>query len=227
MKTYAFIFARGTSQGVCGKNTRDLAGKPLLAHSIDLAREIDVIDKIYVSTEDQDIAHIAIERGAEVIDRPAELADHHSQEWSAWQHAVKWLKDRGQSFDVFLSLPTTSPLRKRQDILAALKRLDINTDIVLTMTPATRSPWFNMVKKTEDGLIRLVIDNAPLVTRRQDAPIAFNLTTVAYVTRPEFIMSNEGVLQGRVAGIEIPEERALDIDSEYDLRIANLLMRAN
>ena len=227
MKTYAFIFARGGSQGVTRKNTRDLAGRPLLAHSIDLARDIDVVDEIYVSTEDQSIARIAVERGAEVIDRPVELAQDHTPEWLAWQHAVKWLEDRGQGFDVFLSLPTTAPLRNREDILAALERLDVNTDVVLTMTPAARSPWFNMVKKTDDGLIKLLIENAPPVNRRQDAPLAFDLTTVAYVTRPEFIKSNEGFFQGRVSGIEIPQERALDIDSELDLHIANLLMSPN
>tara|TARA_B100000959_G_C14587341_1_gene462512 strand:- start:350 stop:613 length:264 start_codon:yes stop_codon:yes gene_type:complete len=77
------------------------------------------------------------------------------------------------------------------------------------------------------SLIKLLIENAPPVNRRQDAPLAFDLTTVAYVTRPEFIKSNEGFFQGRVSGIEIPQERALDIDSELDLHIANLLMSPN
>jgi N-acylneuraminate cytidylyltransferase len=153
-----------------------------------------------------------------------ELAQDKTPEWLTWQHAVEWLEDRGQSFDVFLSLPTTSPLRNREDILAALERLDVDTDVVLTMTPAARSPWFNIVRKTEDGLIKVLLENEHPVNCRQDAPLTFDLTTVAYVTRPAFIKSNEGFFQGRVSGIEIPQERALDIDNEFDLQIAKLLM---
>ena len=224
MKTYAFVFARGGSKGVPGKNIRELNGKPLLAYSIDLAKDIVPVDNIFVSTEDKTIASIAIKYGATIINRPEELAQDNTPEWLAWQHAVKWLEDRGDSFDVFLSLPTTSPLRNRIDIKSALEKLNRNTDMVLTITDAARSPWFNMVKLNNDGYIELFLQNGMNIHRRQDTPIIYNLTTVAYVSRPEFIKLKNGIFEGRVKGVKIPSERALDIDSELDFEIAEFLI---
>ena len=224
MKTYAFVFARGGSKGVPGKNIRELAGKPLLAYSIDQAREIEAVDKIFVSTEDQTIASIARGYGVDVINRPEELARDNTPEWMAWMHAVKSLQKRNDCFDVFLSLPTTSPLRNSEDIREALKKLDKQTDMVLTMTPTTRSPWFNMVRTKKDGYIKLLVRNKKRIHRRQDAPDSFDLTTVAYVTRPEFILSHNSIFDGRVRAVEIPQDRALDIDTEHDMEIAEFLL---
>ena len=225
MKTYAFVFARGGSKGLPRKNIRKLAGKPLLAYSIEQAEEINAIDELFVSTEDPAIAAVALEYGANVIDRPAKLAQDDTPEWLAWQHAVEWIQKQGDLFDIFLSLPTTAPLRNSEDILGALKKLDDRTDAVLTMTHAARSPWFNMVKKGRDEYIELLIQNKKKTHHRQDAPVVFDLTTVAYVTRPEFILSHDAIFEGRLRAVEIPRERALDIDTEMDLEIAEFLMQ--
>ena len=225
MKTYAFVFARGGSKGVPGKNIRNLAVKSLLAHRINLAREIELVDKIFVSTEDKKITRVARKYGANIIDRPNELARDNTPEWLAWQHAVKWVEDRGDSFDVFLNLPTTSPLRIKNDINAALMRLDEKTDVVLTITKAARSPWFNMVRRTNEGFIKILMQNDQTINRRQDTPKIYDLTTVAYVTRPEFIKEANGIFEGRAKGVEIPSERALDIDTELDFKIAEYLMK--
>ena len=146
MKTYAFIFARGGSKGVPGKNIKEICGKPLIAYSIEIAKEIECIEKIYVSTEDDNIANVAKKYGADIIPRPHNLAQDDSPEWLVWQHAVKWLEEKGKSLDVFISLPTTSPLRNKKDITQCLASLDEKTDVVVGITEATRSPFFNMVK---------------------------------------------------------------------------------
>ena len=224
MKTYAFVFARGGSKGVPGKNIRELASKPLLAHTIDLIKKIKAVNKIFVSTEDQAIARIAAEHEVSVIKRPPELARDDTPEWLAWKHAVEWLEDRGDSFDVFLSVPTTSPFRNIEDIRTALRCLDDNTDMVVTMTEASRSPWYNMVKKTDNGFIKVLMQNDTTPHRRQDSPQIYDLTTVAYVTRPKFLKSAKQMFEGRVKGVEIPLKRALDIDTELDFEIAELLM---
>ena len=96
MKTFAFIFARGGSKGVLGKNIRNLGGKPLLAHSIITAQNIDEISRIFVSTDSQDIAEVGIKYGAEIINRPVELAQDDSPEWLSWWHAIKWLEARNE-----------------------------------------------------------------------------------------------------------------------------------
>ena len=89
MKIFAFIFARGGSKGIPGKNIRNLGGKPLLAHSILMAQSIDKISRVFVSTDDQEIADIGAEYGAEIIERPPELAQDDSSEWLAWLHAIE------------------------------------------------------------------------------------------------------------------------------------------
>lgn len=224
MKTYAFVFARGGSKGVPGKNKRKLAGKPLLAYSIDQANEIDIVDKVFVSTEDPEITAIALEYGANVIDRPKKLAGDNIPEWLAWQHGVNWIYEQGESFDVFLSLPTTSPMRNSNDIKETLKKLDKETDVVLTMTPSVRSPWFNMVTIRQDGYIELLKQDKKKIHRRQDAPITYDLTTVAYVTRPDFILSHNALFEGRVQAVEVPRHRAFDIDTELDWDIVEYIM---
>ena len=190
MKTYAFIFARGGSKGVPGKNIKEICGKPLIAYSIEIAKEIESIEKIFVSTEDDNIATMAKKYGADIISRPVSLAEDDSPEWLAWQHAVKWLGTKGESFDIFVSLPTTSPLRNKKDISQCLASLDEKTDMVVGITEATRSPYFNMVKENDDGFIDVLIKNDNCYTRRQETPAVFDMTTVAYVSRPDFIINS-------------------------------------
>ena len=223
MKTYAFIFARGGSKGVKGKNTRLLGGIPLLAHSIKLAQQIPQIQEVFVSTEDKRITDIAQAWGAKVIPRPEELAQDTSSEWIAWQHAVEWVIQEKGEFDVFVSLPATSPLRNRDDVENCLNRFDEDSEMVVTVTVTSRSPWFNMIQVTKDGYAHLLIEGEKHYVRRQDVPKAFDMTTVAYVTRPLFIRHADGIFDGRTKAVEIPEERALDIDTELDFQLAEFL----
>jgi N-acylneuraminate cytidylyltransferase len=91
MKVAAFIFARGGSKGLPGKNIREFGGKPLIAWSIEQALEAQEIDQVFVSTDSLEIAEIALRYGAQVpFLRPAELASDHSPEWLAWQHGLKY-----------------------------------------------------------------------------------------------------------------------------------------
>ena len=144
MKTYAFVFARGGSKGLPGKNILKINGIPLLAYSIDIAQSINEIQKCFVSTDSEEIAEIAKNFGATVIKRPAELCDDNSPEWLSWQHAINWLEKRDDNFDVFISLPATSPLRNNNDISKCLASLDKKTDIVVGITESNRSPYYNM-----------------------------------------------------------------------------------
>jgi len=224
MTTFAFIFARGGSKGVPGKNIKEMCGKPLIAYSIEIAQEIDGIEKIFVSTEDDNIATIAKKYGADIIPRPSNLAQDDSPEWLAWQHAIKWLVDRGDYFDIFISLPATSPLRNNNDITQCIALLDEKTDVVIGITGANRSPWFNMVQENDSGFVDVLMKNGNRYTRRQDTPVIFDMTTVAYVSRPKFITNFTGIFEGKVKGVEIPAERALDIDTELDFQIAEFLI---
>jgi CMP-N-acetylneuraminic acid synthetase len=221
--TYAFIFARGGSKGLPRKNVLPIGGIPMLAHGIKTARSLMEIDQIYVSTDCEEIASIAKHYGAEVIDRPSELASDTASEWLAWQHAINAVVKSVGSFDRFLSLPATAPLRKPEDVRNCLNALQAGTDMVITMTPAHRNPWFNMVTADSDGRVRLVAGDGA-IRRRQDSQVCFDMTTVAYVSRPQFILKASSMWDGSVVGVEIPQERSIDIDNALDFAIARFLM---
>jgi N-acylneuraminate cytidylyltransferase len=226
MRNFAFIFARGGSKGLPGKNIKPLAGKPLLQYSIDTALASDLIEQVFVSTDDQAIAQVAIEGGAILIKRPAELATDQSPEWLSWRHAVEWATEHYGSFDGFVSLPATSPLRSQEDVEAAILKRQVETaDICIAVTPASRSPYFNMVKYNEAGFVELVNQPEGEVSRRQDAPKVFDITTVVYATTPEFVLNNYGLFSGKVASVEVPKARAVDIDDIYDFRLAEAIIK--
>lgn len=225
MKNFAFIFARGGSKGLPGKNLKKLADKPLICYSIDAALSAPSISKVFVSTDDSKIADIAEKRGATVIHRPQELASDDSPEWLAWRHAIQWVTENYGIFDRFVSLPATSPLRSIDDIESALGKLNkTNADICIAVTPANRSPYFNMVTRSPEDEVELVITSTSDVTRRQDAPEVFDITTVVYVSRPQFINKNFGLFSGKVVSIEVPKERAVDIDDIYDFKLAESII---
>ncbi len=225
----ALICARGGSKGLPGKNIRPLAGRPLIAWSIKQAQAVPRIGRIIVSTDSEEIAAVSRAAGAEVpFMRPAELARDDSPEWLAWRHALTYLKDSGGRYpDMLISIPATAPLRSPDDLAACLDEFEKGgADAIITVTVAHRSPYFNMVKQQPDGTVALVIPPQGSVFRRQDAPVVFDMTTVAYVASPQFVMSHNGILEGRVRQVRIPPERAIDIDTLLDFRIAECLLAA-
>jgi N-acylneuraminate cytidylyltransferase len=229
MNCVAFIFARGGSKGLPGKNIRPLDGKPLIAWSIGHAGAVPRIRRVIVSTDSREIAAVAREHGAEgPFLRPDALAGDHSPEWAAWRHALEFLReDEGALPDAMVSVPTTAPLREPADIERCLDAYALGgADVVVTVTEARGNPWFNMVAIGTDGLAALVNTPAQGIHGRQQAPAVYDMTTVAYVARPEFVLANEGLFAGRVRAVQVPRERAVDIDTLLDFRIAECLRRA-
>jgi len=227
MKATAFIFARGGSKGLPGKNILPLGGKPLIAWSIEHALAVKRIARVIVSTDSHEIAAVAREHGAEVpFIRPEELARDDSPEWLAWRHALSYLQDEdGELPDAMVSVPTTAPLRSSLDIENCLDEYEKGgADMVITVTDAHRSPYFNMVKLNADGTVGLVIPPQSVVARRQDVPTVFDMATVAYVARPEFVLTRHATFEGRVRHVHVPAERAIDIDTLLDFRIAECLL---
>lgn len=230
MKQYivGFIFARGGSKGVPGKNIRLLAGKPLIAYAIETAFQSEFIDRVVVSTDDEKISQIAQNFGAEIpFLRPKKLAQDNSPEWLAWQHAIRTLReqDNGRKLNVFVSIPPTAPLRSVEDVDNSIKTfLESDADIVITVKKAGRHPSFNMVTLDEHSCAKLVLPLDKQIIRRQDAPPVYDMTTVAYVANPKFIMESKAIFEGKVKAVIIPEERALDIDTELDFKFAEFLI---
>lgn len=225
----AFIFARGGSKGVPRKNIRNLGSLPLLAYSIRTAQQCATINKVVVSTDDEEIASVAREYGAEVpFIRPHNLAGDQSSEFDAWKHAIKTYQQTSQEkIDVFVSLPPTSPLRSVSDVDNCIHEyLSTAADMVVTVKEASRSPYFNMLKNDEEGFSTLVnlTDDGTRYIRRQDAPLVYDMTTVAYVSSPDFILNSDSIFSGKVRSILIPDERAVDIDTMFDFMFAEFLL---
>ena len=223
----AFIFARGGSKGVKGKNIKPIAGKPLISWSIDMALANERIRRVIVSTDSEEIAAVALQRGAEVpFIRPAELASDESREWDAWRHAlIEMEKCDGQMPKAVVSLPATAPLRQQEDINECLDLFETeNPDVVLTITETSHSPWFNMVKQNAEGEVSLLIVKEGDIARRQDAPIVYNLATVCYVVKSNYVMKSENLFEGTTKSVIIPPERAIDIDTPFDFEIAEILL---
>jgi N-acylneuraminate cytidylyltransferase len=225
----AFIFARSGSKGLPGKNLKVLGNKPLIGIAIECALKISRIKRVIVSTDSEEIATVSLRYGAEVpFLRPAELALDSTPEWHVWQHALNYLKDfEGSLPKSMVSLPTTSPLRSVLDVDRCLNEYEKGlSDVVVTITNSHRNPYFNMVKEDANGEFELVNKPVQIVSQRQQTPTCFDLTTVCYVAKSQFVLSSNGMFEGKVGAVKVPQERAIDIDTEFDFEIAEALIES-
>lgn len=230
MKPYILgvICARGGSKGVANKNIRFLNGKPLIAYAIETAQKTPLIDRVIISTEDPKIMSVAKMFGGDVpFMRPKQLAQDDSPIEPSWKHALLEMERiEGKRADILVSIPTTSPFRQVQDIEACIQKLlNTDADIVVTITPAQRNPYFNMVQFLENEDVRVVVPSQMPIYQRQKAPMVFDMTTVAYAMRSDFLLRCNSYFEGKVKAVIIPQQRALDIDTPFDFRIAELLMK--
>lgn len=221
------VFARGGSKGVPRKCLRTVGGRTLLEIAVGHAKDVERVDAVVVSTDDTEYASVAERAGATVpFLRPAELASDDAAELDAWRHLIMHMEDQGQRPDVLVSIPATAPLRVPADVDAALDLfLSSGADLVVTGTPAVQNPYFNMLEISEDGWANVVIRPSTRVDGRQEAPEVWDVATAAFVANPDYVMETDRLFDGRVALSPIPRERALDIDEEYDLLVADLVLK--
>jgi len=227
MKYIVLICARGGSKGLPGKNIKQLNGIPLIGWSIKIAKQIDRISRIIVSTDSEEIAKVALKYGAEVpFMRPKELAQDDSPEWLVWKHAIKHVESYGnEDIDAIIVLPVTAPLRSVKDVNSCIDLFEESeVDSVITVSEASRSPYFNMIVNNDSGYASLVISPENQITRRQDAPEVFDMTTVAYVVNTNVVKQSNSIFEGKVKSIIIPQERSIDIDTLLDFKIAECLV---
>jgi|TARA_B110000483_G_C18130709_1_gene517483 CMP-N-acetylneuraminic acid synthetase len=227
MKYISIICVRGGSKGFPKKNIHKLNGKSLLARAIEIAKDNKKISRVIVSTDSQEFASIALENGAEVpFMRPSELAEDGSPEWLVWRHAIEYLENDGETNFSLVVLPVTAPLRNTSDVDRCIEEFESSeADSVITVTEANRSPYFNMVNLDNNGYSSLVIKPRDIVTRRQDAPEVFDMTTIAFIVSASFVKLNNNLFEGKVRSVMIPKERSIDIDTPYDMEIAEFLAK--
>jgi CMP-N-acetylneuraminic acid synthetase len=223
MRTIATICARGGSQGVPGKNIRPLCGKPLIVHTIEQALACERLDAVYVSTDSEAIAEAARTAGATVpFLRPAALATAAAPKIPVIEHLVGEVEKTGERIDRIVDLDPTSPLRDLADIDACIELLDDETDIVITAYESDKNPYFNMVELRRDGTVGLVKPPAGEIAGRQTAPKVYAMNASIYVWHRHTLA--KGLWNGRTRLHVMPRERSIDIDSEVDFSLVELLM---
>ncbi|MFC1926569.1 cytidylyltransferase domain-containing protein [Chloroflexota bacterium] len=223
--TIAIIPARGGSKGVPRKNIRLLAGKPLIAYSIEVALKSKLIDRVLVSTEDNEIAEIAAKFGAEVIKRPQELARDNTPSLPVFQHVIRYLdQEEGYHPETIVVLQPTSPLRTEEDIEQAMKKLsETNCDAVVSVCDLEHPPdWMYVL---DGDKLKYFIRDENRVHRRQDAAKVYRSNGAIYITRRDVIIEQNSLFGKDTRAILMPPERSIDIDSEIDLELAELLIK--
>ena len=218
------IPARGGSKGLPGKNVKMFCEKPLIAHTIEHAKQSKYIDRIIVSTEDEKIAQISLEYGAEVpFMRPMELAGDSSSTVDVLLHAINWLEREDQyAFDILLLLHTTTPLRSVEDINKTISLMvEENADNVFSVVEAHRNPYFNMVEEDSDGFVMLVREGC--FSTRQAAPKVYDMNASIYVWWKNVLKEGKKIFLKKTKVYIMPKERSIDIDDDLDFQIAEFL----
>jgi N-acylneuraminate cytidylyltransferase len=222
MKCIAVIPARGGSKGIPKKNVQPLAGKPLVAHSISNALRTPSINRVFVSTDDSEIATVAQEYGAEIIWRPAEISNDTATSESALLHALGHL-EQTESYvpDVMVFLQCTSPLTLAEDIEGTIQALLTDqADSALSVSPFHYFLW----GYDKEGEVMAINHNKYFRPRRQDRDPQYVETGAVYVMRVEGFKAVKHRFFGKIAMYEMPLERRLEIDDPVDLQIAEVLI---
>lgn len=221
MKILAVIPARGGSKGIPRKNIKPLAGKPLIAWTIEAALHAQGIDRVIVSTEDEEIALVAKQFGAEVpFMRPHTLAQDDTPGIAPVLHAIKQLPD----YDWVLLLQPTSPLRSVEDIEGIIQFCrDEAAPSAVSVTQVSKHPFW-MYQRDDQNRLHSLIPNQPEITRRQDLPAAYTLNGALYLARTDWLIQNQGFIGSETLGYVMPEERSVDLDTPQDWRWVEFLI---
>ena len=222
------IGVRAGSKGVPGKNFRQVCGKPLIDWSLDQLLTHPAVDAVVVSTDSPEIYAHAVAKGTLTIGlRPAHLATDSAGKWGVWQHAL----EASQALlpapvTAFLDLDATSPLRDPADITGALTLYETERpDMVMSCCEARKNPYFNLVEPDATGALHVSKPLPGGVVARQQAPAVYEHAASTYVVDPGYLRRATALFEGRVIPFLMPPERCLDIDTEFDFRLVEWLLK--
>ncbi|HJP60614.1 MAG TPA: acylneuraminate cytidylyltransferase family protein [Gemmatimonadaceae bacterium] len=221
------VCARGGSKGIPRKNLRLLGNRPLIGLAIECARRATTLDKVVVSTDDEEMAAVARSFGAEVpFLRPSELAQDHTSKWDVFRHLVESYEQiSGERVSTLVDLDTGVPLRSPGDIDGCVRLLEKSDgDVVVTAYASERNPYFNMVERGSDGYMKVVKVQDPPIVARQLAPQVYSLSPSVYAIKRDALWRYDHWSQSRLQVYEVPRERAIDIDTDTDFALVECLM---
>jgi len=223
------IPARGGSKGVPRKNIRIVAGKPLIAWTIETALSCPSLDRVIVTTDDEEIAKIAKECGADVpFIRPRELALDNTPDFPVFQHVISWLSEN-ENFhsEIICWLRPTLPLRIVQDVEEAIELFTQNdVDCVRSVCPATHYHPYT-AQKIEGNRLKPFIEGIDLgkYHNRQMLPDAYYCNGAVDVIRCKTALERKHLFAGDMQAYTMPLERSVDIDNEIDFTLAETLLK--
>jgi CMP-N,N'-diacetyllegionaminic acid synthase len=229
MKALGIIPARGGSKGVPRKNIRLLCGKPLIQYTAEAALASQRLSRVILSTDDEEIAETGRRCGLEVpFIRPAELARDETPTLPVLQHAVRWVENHGNRYDLICLLQPTNPLRRAEDIDACLAMFeggDLESVVSVLPVPHEYNPHWLYLQDTE-GLLRLSTGEVTPIPRRQDLPPAFYRDGSVYVTRRDVLLEKDSLYGERLAGYVMDPSRHSNIDRQEDWTQVEALLTA-
>jgi CMP-N,N'-diacetyllegionaminic acid synthase len=218
----AIIPARGGSKGIPLKNVREVGGKPLIAWTITEAKKSKLIDRLILSSDDDQIIKVAQEYGCEApFVRPPELALDDTPGIEPVLHAIGSLS---KQYDYVVLLQPTSPLRSVEDIDNCIGDCIVaGGSAGVTVTPSEQSPYW-MYSIAENGCMIPIVKATSHYQRRQDLPTAYVLNGAVYVARTKWLQQTRDFLTAETRAIIMPAERSIDIDTEQDLERVNRIL---
>lgn len=223
-KVVAIITARGGSKGLPRKNVLDLAGKPLIAHTIDAAIESRIFDKVVVTTDDQEIKEVSLKYGAEVIERPSELATDSASSLDAIEHALKVLQENKENYTHFVLLQPTSPLRNSMHIKEAWSKYNKEkANSLVSVVQVEHSPQKMLVEKGEEVVPLTKWED--LTKPRQQLAKAYLPNGAIYICRVDDFLQSKNIFKKPLSIFKMDKESSVDIDGKNDLNITELTLR--
>ena len=221
MNIISIIPARGGSKGVPRKNIKLLAGKPLIAYTIETALASSLINRIIVSTDDAEIAKIAFNCGAEVVMRPNHLARDETPTEPVLQHVVNYLEKKENYIpDLIMLLQPTSPLRHVDDIDNSIKQLmDSGADSLLSVCKNHIFLW-----KMEKDVLISINYNYKNRKRRQNIETEYRENGSIYITKRSILMKENNRLGGKIEIYEMDEMKSFEIDTMFDFKLIECIL---
>jgi CMP-N,N'-diacetyllegionaminic acid synthase len=225
MRVLYLIPARRGSRGVCGKNTRQLNGKPMIAYSIECALGLSGKEDICISTDDPLVVEIAAGFGLDVpFVRPDILCTDEASQISVVKHALRHYTENGVQYDALVLLQPTSPLRRKFHVEEALKLFDSSIDMVVAVKRTSANPYFVLYEDDNEGMLRKVINSS--FNRRQDCPDVWELNGACYVINTRSLYEYNSFSDFRRLKKYVMEERfSVDVDTIDDFEIAEFYLR--
>ncbi len=223
------ICARKGSKQVKNKNIKKINGKPLITWSIEQAIKSKLFYKVYVSTDSKKIAHISKKSGAEVpFLRPSRLSNDKVAKFLVWKNALRNIeKITKKKVRYYVDLDCTNPVRTKKDMIGVINFLKKNkkADGVVTVCKSKKNPYFNIVEKTNNNILKISKKLKKNVSSRQEAPKVYDIVANIYCLKAEYLKKANYLLKGNIFGYEVEQSKSFDIDSKYDFEIVKMFLK--